>query len=353
MDNLCHTLVGAALAQSGLKRRTPLATATLLIAANLPDIDVISLAWGGTAGLGFRRGWTHGVLALSLWPFLLAAAMVLFDRHGARRGARFGPLVLLSAIGVVSHPLLDLLNTYGVRLMMPFSQRWYYGDTLFIVDVWVWLVLALGVVVSMRTERRKIGDWRAPARAALGIAVIYTAGMFTLGRLARSQVRFEVGATGIPALRVLASPVPVSPIVRDVVVDEGDGYVVGRIRVGGHFEGGGHWPKRNPDDEEPDPALSMAASTPAAETFLGWARYPSYVVDRRGGNTIVHFIDLRYARSPEDVFGTLAVPVSSGQLALAPATPCLTPATTAPEPSRPMPPPAAVQPRSGGCRRPG
>ena len=72
MDNLCHTLVGAALAQSGLKRRTPLATATLLVAANLPDADVISLAWGSTTGLGFRRGWTHGVLALSLWTFVLA-----------------------------------------------------------------------------------------------------------------------------------------------------------------------------------------------------------------------------------------------------------------------------------------
>lgn len=318
MDNLCHTLVGAALAQSGLKRRTPLATATLLVAANLPDADVISLAWGSTAGLGFRRGWTHGVLALALWPFLLAAAMVAFDRMGAKRGAKFGPLVLLSAIGVVSHPLLDLLNTYGVRLMMPFSNRWYYGDTLFIVDVWVWLVLAVGVLVSMRAERGGSSNWRAPARAALGIALIYAGGMFTLGRLARSQVRFEVGATGVPALRVLASPVPLSPIVRDVVVDEGDGYVVGRIRVGGHFEEGGHWPKRNPDDELADPAISMAASTPAAVTFLGWARYPTYVVDRRGGNTIVHFVDLRYARSPDDVFGTLAVPVSSSQLALAP-----------------------------------
>ncbi len=317
MDNLCHTLVGAALAQSGLKRRSPLGTATLLIAANLPDLDVISLAWGNTAGLGFRRGWTHGVLALALWPFLLAAAMVAFDRVGAKRGAKFPPLVLLSAIGVASHPLLDLLNTYGVRLMMPFSPRWYYGDTLFIVDVWAWLVLAAGILASMRIERRQSGNWRTPARAALGIAVIYTAGMFTLGRLARSQVRFEVTAAGVPAVRVLASPVPISPIVREVVVDEGDGYMVGRIRVGGHFEEGAHWPKRNPDDEDADPALAMAAATPAAVTFLGWARYPTYLVDRRGGNTVVHFIDLRYARSPDDVFGTLAVPVTQGQLALA------------------------------------
>ncbi len=46
MDPICHTLVGAALAESGLKKRTALGTATLLIGANLPDMDVLSLHWG-------------------------------------------------------------------------------------------------------------------------------------------------------------------------------------------------------------------------------------------------------------------------------------------------------------------
>lgn len=317
MDNLCHTLVGAALAQSGLKNRSPLGMATLLIAANLPDVDALSLFWGRMAGFAFRRGWTHGILAVSLWPFLLAAVMVAFDRAGARRGARYWPLVALSAIGVVSHPLLDLLNTYGVRWLMPFSNRWYYGDTLFIVDVWVWLALAAGIVLSARRERSGRIDWRVPARTALAAAALYTAGMFMLGRLATHQVRFELRVAGVPALRVLASPVPVSPVERDIVVDEGDGYLVGAIRTGGNFEEAGHWPKRNPDDEDADPAIAMAASTPAATTFLQWARYPTYLVDRRGGSTVVHFIDLRYARDPDAAFGVLAVPVSTAQIALA------------------------------------
>jgi len=315
MDNLCHTLVGAALAQSGLKKRSALGTATLLIAANLPDVDVISLAWGSTAGLAFRRGWTHGVLALSLWSFLLAAVMVGFDRMGKERGARFWPLAGLAAIGVASHTLLDLLNTYGVRWLMPFSERWYYGDTLFIVDIWVWLVLAAGVLVSLRRERRGRVDWRQPAQGALAAATLYTIGMLVAGRLAASQVRFEFVAAGVPVQRVLASPIPVTPILRDVVVDEGDQYVVGRIRVGGNFIPGSHWPKRDPFSDENNPEVSQAASTPAAATFLWWARYPTYIVDRRGSTTVVHFIDLRYARSPDASFGTLSVPVSTAQLA--------------------------------------
>ncbi len=316
MDNLCHTLAGAALAHAGLKRRSPLGTATLLIAANLPDVDVISLAWGNLAGLSFRRGWTHGVLALALWPFLLAGAVVLFDRLVTKRGARFGPLIGLAAIGVVSHPLLDALNTYGVRWLMPFSDRWYYGDTLFIVDVWVWLALGLGVLLSVRKERRGAADWAVPARAALMVAALYTGGMFVLGRISAAQVRFEMHAQGIPVQRVLASPLPVTPFARAVVVDEGDRYLVGRIRTTGNLVAEGHWPKRKPDDEFEDPALALAAATPAAEAFLRWARYPTYLVDRRGGVTVVHFIDLRYATSPDAVFGTLAVPVGDTQVAL-------------------------------------
>jgi inner membrane protein len=317
MDNVCHTLVGAALAQAGLKRRSPFATVTLLIAANLPDVDVVSLAWGSVAGLGFRRGWTHGVLALPIWPFLLAWAVTRFDRAFTKRGARFWPLVLVSAIGVASHPLLDLLNTYGVRLLMPFSDRWFYGDTLFIVDIWVWIMLAAGVLLGVRWERQGSETWTYPARAALVAATIYSAGMFVVGRLAEAQVRFELRSQGVPAVRVLASPRPVTPFSRDVVVDEGDEFLVGSIGATGNLAEQGHWPKHDPLDEDEDPAIAAAAAMPAAEVFLRWARFPTYLVDRRGGRPVVHFIDLRYARSPDDLFGTLSVPLPADQVASA------------------------------------
>jgi inner membrane protein len=70
MDNVCHTLVGAALTECGLRKKTRYATA-LVLGANLPDIDVLALF--GHNGLGFRRGITHGILALIVWPFILTA----------------------------------------------------------------------------------------------------------------------------------------------------------------------------------------------------------------------------------------------------------------------------------------
>ena len=86
MDPICHTLVGAALAESGLKKRTALGTATLLIGANLPDMDMLSLLWGSETALWFRRGVTHGLFAVALLPFALMGLMMVHTRLFRVRG---------------------------------------------------------------------------------------------------------------------------------------------------------------------------------------------------------------------------------------------------------------------------
>src|SRR3546814_10990559 len=79
-----------------------------------------------------RRGITHGPIALILLPVLLWALMIGFDRWQAWRGKRptgrlpvhMGWLLALAYIGCLSHPALDWLNNYGIRLLEPFSPRW-------------------------------------------------------------------------------------------------------------------------------------------------------------------------------------------------------------------------------------
>ena len=123
MDNLAHSLVGWALGEAGLNRKTGLGVATLIIAANLPDIDALGIPFG--ENLAFRRGITHGPLAMALMVPLLAAAMLAFDRWQTRRGSRpegrltlhFGWLLALGSIGMLSHPALDFLNVYGLSLI--------------------------------------------------------------------------------------------------------------------------------------------------------------------------------------------------------------------------------------------
>ncbi|MGH7711514.1 MAG: metal-dependent hydrolase, partial [Gemmatimonadaceae bacterium] len=170
MDNVCHSLAGAVLAECGFAQRTRWATTTMVIGANLPDIDVVSLFFGDLTGLEFRRGWTHGVLAMVVLPLALIGAILLRERFAGNR-ATAPPLnarVLLAAavLSVWSHPVLDWLNTYGVRLLMPFSEQWFYGDTLFIIDLVLLALFGTGWWLSRLSRRR--GEPRAtrPARLA-------------------------------------------------------------------------------------------------------------------------------------------------------------------------------------------
>src|SRR4029453_18563230 len=107
--------------------------------------------------------WTHGVLAQAVLPVALAGVMWMVARRWRPDGAsalRFGWLVALSYLGVYSHVLLDVLNNYGVRLLAPVNWRWFYGDSVFIVDPWLWLVLGGGIWFARRRSSSK------PARHA-------------------------------------------------------------------------------------------------------------------------------------------------------------------------------------------
>jgi inner membrane protein len=285
----------------------------LLIGANLPDVDVLAHLWGPGADLAFRRGWTHGVLALALWPFLLVGTIVLLDR-GLQRlrhaslpsGARPGQLLLLSCVSIWSHPALDTLNTYGVRWLMPFSGRWFYGDTLFIVDPWVWLALGLGVALSrLRASPR-------PARVALGLAFAYAAAM-ALGAVASRRIAgAEMGAiSGEPVRRLLISPVPVNPFRRRVVAELEKVYRTGEFRwlPRPHVDRGSV--RVYPRGPREYPAVRRAASTTLGRRFLGWARFPAFRVEKGGqGELTVHIVDLRYADRPGVRFGAVSIPVS-------------------------------------------
>ncbi len=317
MDNLCHTLVGAALGEAGLRKKTPLAMAALLLAANAPDVDGV-LYWvhRPIEALGFRRGWTHGVLAMAVWPFVVAGVLLAWDRwlrrrrHPDRPPAVPSALLLVSLIGVLTHPLLDLLNTYGVRLLMPFSGHWFHGDTLFIVDPWMWLVLGLGWLVARELRRRGSPRPGRAARAALAVAGAYVLLMAASNLAARGIVsRAAAAEAGPPVGRLMVSPLPLDPFRRSVVIQRDSAYELGEL------DWLAHPPYRRerviPRDAGLDlPAVrAAAAATPTGRIFLDWARFPVFEVVRAGSAYEVLLADARYTLSGRARFGAVAIPV--------------------------------------------
>src|SRR3954466_6786429 len=158
----------------GLKRLSPRAMPALIIAANFPDIDSWIAKPLGLSARTFHRGFTHGIGGLLVLPFVTLAIILLWEklRPGKEGPVKVGGLLLACFLGVLSHPLLDLMNTYGVRLLEPASHRWFYGDTLFIVDPWIWIAMIVGLELSWRAER--LGkSWTRPAAYAFSGVLAY------------------------------------------------------------------------------------------------------------------------------------------------------------------------------------
>ena len=220
-------------------------------------------------------------------------------------------LLFLSFITIVSHPILDTLNTYGMRWLMPFSGKWFYGDTLFIIDPWVWLALSLGMYYSVRRGRRKRANAPRPAKVALTLVGIYAAGMAASGQAASRIVSREVGGSNISAQQVMAGPVLLDPLVREFVLEQERQYLAGRFR----------WLERPhvnlaevqafPRGRPSHPAVLAAAETPVGRRFLGWARFPTFEIQQLGkGRFIVNIVDVRYARRVGARFGAISIPVT-------------------------------------------
>ena len=295
MDNLTHSLVGWALAETGLKRRSRKGLAACVLAANMPDIDVF-FGWSPWEPLATHRGFTHGLVGgVLLMPPLLAGLLWLLDRWQLRRGPQFGSglpmhfgwLVALSYLGAITHPLLDLQNTYAVQLLSLATTRWLHTDALFIVSPWLLAMLGSGIWLA-----RKRSSGR-PARAALAGTVA-----FVLLNLGISTLAWRAPTVGPPFVepdRVFASPSPILFWRREVI-----------WRKDGIIGFGRYDPLRNlrqlttnersMQDNMDDPAaLRAARATPPIRKFLSWSQLPVATIHKQGCIATVTFGDARFS----------------------------------------------------------
>jgi inner membrane protein len=94
-----------------------------------------------------------------------------------KRRIHFGGLLLASMIAAATHPILDWTNNYGIRPLLPWSGRWFYGDLVFIVDPYIWLLLGVPAFLLTSNTRLRIIIWGA--FALLAAALMGIAGRFS------------------------------------------------------------------------------------------------------------------------------------------------------------------------------
>ena len=305
MDNITHSLVGWALGQAGLKTQSRKGLAGLILAANMPDIDVF-FGWVSWAPLSIHRGFTHSLAGgVLLMPPILAGLLWLLDRLQVSRGAtfksglpmHFGRLVALCYLAALTHPLLDLLTTYSVQLFSPVSDAWYHADGLFIIDLWLWLLFVATIAWS-KWQERKGRPWRRQVQAALAIALVYIGANLIISERAFAAVR---SATGGRAEAAFASPPPVAFWRRALVWRNGDCY---RRSAFDPLDGGFADVSACEATNLADPWVRAAIRRdPSLRKFLHWSILPQAAVVRDRCAVRVFVGDARYGEGARSRLG--------------------------------------------------
>ena len=165
MDNLTHSLVGLTAAKAGLDKLSPGATTLCVLAANSPDADILVLIFRGRwAFLQQHRGITHSIVGAALLALALPLVFYFGDRIIAQikkrePRVRLKGLLLASILATATHPFLDWTNNYGMRFLLPWNPRWFYGDFTFVVDPFFWLVLGGAAFLVTAKTRSHLIIW--------------------------------------------------------------------------------------------------------------------------------------------------------------------------------------------------
>ncbi len=299
MDNLTHTAIGLFLSRTGLGRWSARGTAIVVLAANIPDIDVVTAAGGPLNYLAYHRHLTHSLL---LMPVMALAAVVVVRLVG-RKPVRWTLAFFAASIGVASHLALDWTNVYGIRLLLPFSGRWLRADITGVVDLWIWAVLALGIAGPFlaRLVGSEIGSSTARERHhgrgfawfALLAVLLYDGARGVLHARAVASLGSRMYDGAVPE-RVAAMPDPVNPLKWRGIVETPGSYVIQDVNLAMDAGSGRGAVFHKPDLE---PAMDAARLSAAFQGFLRFSQYPLWRVTPYPGlenGKLVEAFDLRF-----------------------------------------------------------
>jgi len=351
MDNLAHTLVGAALGRAIAGHRIRGAGLVGAVAGNAPDWTELLAAPGvgpprsGLTYLEWHRGITHSLLGAAIeiaaLTLLVGLGELWWSRRRGRPAAPWPWLALCMAAAVLSHLYLDWQGSYGLRPFLPWSGRWYYADWVAIVDPVFWLAPLVALLLG---ERR---HWR-PALVGLltlsGVAwlVLWRGGeavagwvrLLTLGACGLAVVGWVRHWFGVAGRRRAAGYglLTLGLYVAANAVASQPGKAHAREAAQRRFGPGAEWaaltvigqpfhwtPLYASADSVAEPDWAVARhlddravaralrDTPQGRAMAQFARFLTAEVDSSGPGVVVYLRDARYARAAREGWGVVAI----------------------------------------------
>jgi inner membrane protein len=335
MEPVTHFLTGACLGRSGFNRKTAYATLAMVLAAEAPDVDVLSGFGGPVTELCHHRGITHTLLGA---PFMALAVtgVVWCIAWGLRKLGRKPPVLpvrwgwiwLLALIADLSHLLLDLTNNYGLRPFFPFNRHWYAWSIVSIFDPLMFALLLLGLLVPAllglvegEMRRRQPGVLRGRGWALTALVCI---GLLYALRNAEhlhalDLARQDGSTTTQPVLRVAAEPAMADPFLWRTLIETKNAYQFATVHTwGDRVDAGAIVPK-----PPVTAAVRAAKASTLGRVYEGWSSWP--LTEDIGeaqppgdaeplppGARTVQFRDMRFLPEAMGALGNRGEPVLAG-----------------------------------------
>lgn len=254
MDSITQAALGASLA--GAVAGKTLGRSALLIGAalgTLPDLDVVIDYGTAVANFTQHRGFSHSLFILFPLSFLIACAL-----HRWRPVLSYRRWLAVTALILLTHPLLDAFTTYGTQLFWPFGPP-IAISSIFIIDPLYTLPLLAGILAFLFRGP----DTRA-VMAGLVLSTLYLGWSVTAQQIISDRVQPALAQEGLQDAPRMVQPMPFNTVLWRVTVMGEDRRVE---IVTGFLDGDGpvtleSFPR--------DPQLAEVAATLAEGRRLEW-----------------------------------------------------------------------------------
>ncbi|PKM43536.1 MAG: metal-dependent hydrolase [Firmicutes bacterium HGW-Firmicutes-8] len=277
MDPLTHALVGAgvaALTGDKFSFTNPLHIGAVL-GALAPDLDILFQLYGDMPYLTHHRGSSHSIPGV-----LVSSAVIAFLLWLVIGGNPPGQIFLWTVLGSVSHIILDILNSYGAKILWPFSQKKYSLNLLVLADP-VIIVFFAGVIFWP-------GMPGFIANVAFWLALAYLGIRFYMRRNVRRMLRREYYREGIE--KIVVMPAMVSLWNWAFLVETAETCIVGEVKCFSNSLG----VKKILDKCPTNVLVHKALQSKLGKIFQNFTPHFYIYHYLKDGRDVVRFCDLRY-----------------------------------------------------------
>ena len=150
METSTHILFGIGIASLATldpalqDDRLPLYLSCIL-ASNAPDFDYAAKLKGKSEYYKVHRGFSHSLLMLPLWAFLITAVCIPFSQNNGF----VQHLFIWNLAAATIHILTDVFNIHGTQAFRPFTKKWISLDFVPLFDYFIFILHSVGLILIL------------------------------------------------------------------------------------------------------------------------------------------------------------------------------------------------------------